>query len=141
MVGLHGRILSWYRRPQLRRIPTDPARACRHPASVTCHQHARGCRAPAGTTRIPSDYAPYFRPPVLVLPPVRDGEVVHPGAVGLGPLVGALDRAAVVAEGAREALREGRIVAPDPQYAVLERDVVDARDAARVEVVLDDLLT
>src|SRR4051812_3578173 len=89
MVGLHGRILSWYRRPKLRRIPADPARACRHPASVTCHQHARGCRAPAGTTRMPPDYAPYFRPPVLELErPLgqRADEPVHAGAGELGAL-------------------------------------------------------
>ena len=31
----------------------------RHP--VTCHQHARGCRAPAGTTRHPPRSTPNFR--------------------------------------------------------------------------------
>src|SRR4051794_31995734 len=31
----------------------------------TYHQHARACRAPAGTTRHPPDYAPNFRPEPL----------------------------------------------------------------------------
>src|SRR4051794_14621138 len=39
--------------------------AARAPHPVTCHQHARGCRAPAATTRTTPGYAPYLRPRVL----------------------------------------------------------------------------
>ena len=59
------RLSRVYTRPEVRRIPAGPARACRHPPSVTCHQHARGCRAPAVTSRTAPGDAPYFRPPVL----------------------------------------------------------------------------
>ena len=64
---------------------------------------------------------------------------MRPRLAVVAALPGALDRAAVVAEAAHVALRpvgrRARAAAP-----VLERDVVDAGDAARVEVVLDDPL-
>src|SRR5215213_9708899 len=68
------------------------AAGTRHP--LTCHQHARGCRAPAATTRHPPVVPPNFRLRTLDPHLAHDGlpAAVLRGSLGAGaaPLVAAL---------------------------------------------------
>lgn len=63
-------------------------------------------------------------------------EVASPGLPVLADLPGSLDRHPAGVEADVVALREVGPIAPQPQDAVLEADVVDAGHPAGVEVVL-----
>src|SRR3954447_23343934 len=71
---------------------------------------------------------------------VREVEVVLEGAAVVRDLPRAVDRRAVGREPAGEPLREVGAVAPQPPLAVAQAHAVRPRDAARVEVVLDEAL-
>src|SRR5262245_7433000 len=75
-------------------------------------------------------------------PCVGEIEVVLPRRAVVADLPAAGDGLAVLAEGAGEPLgeverREVRLVSPQPPDAVVEAHLVDARNPARVEVVLE----
>src|SRR5829696_2788759 len=93
------------------------AAGTRHP--VTCHQHARGCRAPAATTGKPSGDPPKFRTDPLAAAPWRRG-LVTPRRYGSHRRVGSSPPTARVSH--RMTLRDLLGEGPDVDVVALAYD-------------------